>query len=243
MLKKRSLHFASLRSAPVGMTELLVLKVPVPLLGAVPRGVVNGAANRLANFGMESGPGDRLAPARRCHHDAVRSGPGDGSSSFHVPRFDDGGRSRLGDDGKRFDHGAVGQRHGNMHQSVDRAGVQPMRLASPNALAIRETDCGQAGRLDRSGAPLTKMMTADVARRHECQRVRKPGPSQPRFQKSMRIDRGAKIAVANLDPDDIGDDRKARVKQRPAQRALGLGKARRQERRRAIHGESRSDGI
>ena len=29
----------------------------------------------------------------------------------------------------------------------------------------------------------------------------------------MRIDRGAKIAVANLDPDDIGDDRKTGVKQ------------------------------
>ena len=54
-----------------------------------------------------------------------------------------------------------------------------------------ETQCARhsRGRLwsgrppRRSGAPPARMMTADVARRHECQRVRKPRPSQPRFQK------------------------------------------------------------
>ena len=54
---------------------------------------------------------------------------------------------------EQWDQDAVGQRHGNMHQRVDRAGMWPMRLASPNALAIREADCGQAGRFDGSGPP------------------------------------------------------------------------------------------
>ena len=124
---------------------------------------------------MQAGASDELARKRCGDDDAIGARASDRRPVVRTTRLHDRGGARLRGDGDRLDQRSVGQGAGHMDQNVDRANPGAKRAARTDAFAVRQAHRGEAGGFDVLDELSTEMMPADVARRHEGQRVGKTG--------------------------------------------------------------------